>query len=181
MKMDFPFAKCMRDNGQIDSACVKQDATRFKPTLPHPYQSNLGEIQTHISHAEDGLPIVHYVIPLNDVAFQQLPLTKLAVNIATQPAPNAPTGWQTPHLVIQGDYSSIRSALANVPPQTVYYAHIPANSDALPGPFETYNEAKIVTRKAGGKVNLISKQIMTLQANFQDGLNEVSLNCVASK
>lgn len=181
MKIDFPFVDCMRDNGQIDGACVKKDSARFKPTLPQPYQHNLGDLTVKISNTDDGSPIVHYVIPLKGAAFEQLPLTALAINITTKANSNKPIGWQTPHLVIQGDYSSIKSVLNDTAPamQIVYYANIPATSDVLPGPFETYEEAKIVTRKAGGKVNLISKQAIGLEADFQEGLNEVALNCVA--
>lgn len=182
MKMDFPFAKCMRDNGQIDSACVQQDAMRFAPSLPHPYQQSLGRVSVQVSAAEDGSQIVHYVMPLQNAAFQQLPLSALAVNIATKSTATTPIGWQTPSLAIQGDYSTIKSVLANAAPapQTLYYANIPATSDALPGPFETLEEARIATKKAGGKVNDIKKQTISLQANFQDGLNEVVLSCVAN-
>lgn len=180
MKLDFPFSQCMRDNGQIDAACVQQDSKRFQPTLPSPYQHNLGAMETKIAQGEDGLPLMYYVLPLKDAAFQQLPLTALAVHIQTKVG-NAPLGWQTPHVVIQGDYSVINSMVAQhaPPPQVVYYANIPANSEALPGPFANLDEAKIATRRAGGKTSLIKKHRVALEAHFLDGVNEVALSCVS--
>ncbi len=179
MKLDFPFQKCMNVNGQIDSACVQADAARFQPTLPQPYQQNLDAMTVKIGSAEDGSPVMNYYLPLKDASFQQIPLTALAVNIAMK-SDMMPVGWQTPHLVIQGDYSTIKNALANytAKPQTVYYAHIPANRDALPGPFNSLEEAKIETRRAGGKTSLIKKYRLNLDANFLEGVNEVVLSCV---
>lgn len=179
MKLDFPFS-CMRDNGQIDKSCVQKDLSRFAPNLPQPYQQNLGVLEARLGAAEDGSAVMNYYIPLKNASFQQLPLTALAVNIATKPNATTPLGWQTPHLVIQGDYSTIQSVLAQYAPapQTVYYANIPAKSDALPGPFATLDEARIATRKAGGRTSLIKKQQVALQANFLEGVNEVALSCV---
>lgn len=179
MKLDFPFS-CMRDNGQIDAACVQKDLSRFAPTLPQPYQQNLGKLEARVGAAEDGSALMNYYIPLNNASFQQLPLTALAINIATKPTASIPLGWQTPHLVIQGDYSTIQSVLAqHAPePQTVYYANIPPKSDAIPGPFATRDEARIATRKAGGRSSMITKHQVVLQANLLEGVNEVSLSCV---
>lgn len=181
MKLDFPFSQCMRDNGQINGACVQADAKqRFQASLPAPYQQNVGAVETKLSSSEDGSNLMYYLFPLKDAVFQQLPLTALAVQINTK-AGSPSLGWQTPHLVIQGDYSTIKGILAQYAPapQTVYYAHLPANSDALPGPFATLDEAKMATRRAGGRTSLIKKHQVTLDASFLDGLNEVALSCVS--
>lgn len=185
MKFDFPFAKCQNDRGRIDASCVQQDMMRFKPTLSAPYQQNLGAVEAKLTTLEDnGGYLMNYAIALNDAVYQQVPLQAIAIRISMDAKNSSePLGWQTPYLVVQDDFSNVKNVLANQSPepQVVYYANLPANSDALPGPFDSPDEARAVSKKAGGNPAKITKHIITVEAQFNDQLNAVTLGCVSTQ
>lgn len=180
MKFDFPFERCQADDGQINRVCVEKDAVRFKPNLSAPYTNNLGELQVKLNTYENGKTDMHYILPLKKAAYQGMPLTALAVRIETD-ASNELQGWQTPYLVIQDDFSKIRSVLKQNGPsvQTVYFADIPPEKDILSGPFDTAEQARAISKKAGGNPEKITSQIMKPEVNFNDKLNAVTLSCVS--
>lgn len=178
-KFEFPFARCQNTRGTIDSVCVADDAKRLKITLPEPYQQNLGDLLVRLESA-DGWYDMHYILPLKNAVYHGLPLQAIAVNIEIgDNSRNEMRGWQTPYVVVQEDFSTIKSALAsNQPtPQPVYYANVPDGSDVLSGPFSTEVEAQQVSKRAGGNPELVSKQTMLLEANFNDRLKAVTLSC----
>lgn len=179
MKFDFPFESCQQDNGQIEASCVQKDAERFQPTLPVPYQAALGKLEVKLESGE-GWTDMHYFLPLDKAAYHGMPLTALAVRIETDSG-NELQGWQTPYLVIADDFSKIRTALSRYSPsaQPVYYADIPPEKDILSGPFGTEEQARAVSKKAGGNPDKITRQMMKPEAAFNDKLNAVTLGCVS--
>lgn len=180
-KLDFPFQTCQSSQGEIDASCVAQDAKRFQLNLPEPYQKDLGELNTHLN-VENGWHEMHYLLPLKDASYHGMPLKGLAIHVNT--GDNNSTemqGWQTPYVVVQEDFSKIKSALAeNQPkPQEVFYANVPENSQIPVEAFSTLEQAQRVSQEAGGNPNEVSKQIMTLEANFNERLQAVTLGCVS--
>ncbi|QMT30641.1 hypothetical protein [Alysiella filiformis] len=181
MKLDFPFARCQDAHGTIDKACVSEDAKRFQPALPQPYQANLNGMTVRLDSA-DGWYDMHYILPLQNATYHGMPLQALAVNIEIGDSnSNEMRGWQTPYVVVQEDFSKIKSALAQNPPasQTVYYANVPESSNAQPEPFATEIEAQQASKQLGGNPDLVSKQSMKLEANFNERLKAVTLGCVS--
>lgn len=182
MKFDFPFTQCQDVQGRINTACVQQDALRFQPRLRKPFHDNLGRLEVKLSANEEGLYNMHYIVPLQQAAYRQLPLQALAVQIAMNSSNgNEPQGWQTPYLIVQDDFSNIKAAMANQPPapQLVYYANVPAQSDVLPGPYDNREEAQAVSKKAGGNPRKVTQHLITLETHFNDNLNAVTLSCVS--
>lgn len=178
-QFDFPFARCQKPNGSIDQACVAEDAKRFKIALPEPYQQNLSDLLVRLE-STDGWYDMHYILPLKNATYHGLPLQAIAVNIEIGDTnSNEMRGWQTPYVVVQEDFSTIKAALAsNQPsPQPVYYADVPDGSNVLSGPFATEIEAQQVSKQAGGNPELVSKQTMLLEANFNERLKAVTLGC----
>lgn len=175
----FPFARCQDPHGAIEQACVVDDAKRFKIALPQPYQANLSDLLVRLESA-DGWYDMHYILPLQNATYHGLPLQAVAVNIEIgSNNSNEMRGWQTPYVVVQEDFSTIKSALAsNQPaPQPVYYANVPDESNVLSGPFATEIEAQQVSKQAGGNPELVSKQTMLLEASFNERLKAVTLGC----
>ena len=179
MKFDFPFESCVNDSGEIDKACVEKDSLRFKPTLPAPFDDTLGAVKVQLDTGE-GWSDMHYLMPLHKAAYHGMPVSMLAVRVETE-SRNELLGWQTPYLVIQDDFSKIKQALRRYSPaeQTVYYADIPPEKDVWSGPFATEEQARAVSKKAGGKPDKIISQIMRPEAAFNDKLNAVTLGCVS--
>lgn len=178
-QFEFPFARCQDPHGVIDQACVVDDAKRFKIVLPEPHQHNLSDLLVRLE-SSDGWYDMHYILPLKNATYHGLPLQAVAVNIEIgSNNSNEMRGWQTPYVVIQEDFSTIKAALANnqTTPQSVYYANVPDNSDVLSGPFATEMEAQQASKQAGGNPEWISKQTMLLEASFNDRLKAVTLAC----
>lgn len=181
MKFDFPFARCQNPDGQIDKACVVADAKRFQPALPQPYGANLNGLAVRLDSA-DGWYDMHYIVPLQEATYHGMPLQAVAVNIEIGDSnSNEVRGWQTPYVVVQEDFSKIKAALTQQPPatQTVYYSHIPETSNVVSEPFATEIEAQQASRQAGGNPELVSKQTMKLEAQFNERLKAVTLGCVS--
>lgn len=181
MKFDFPFARCQDPSGNIDKACVVEDAKRFQPALPQPYGENVNGLSVRLDSV-DGWYDMHYILPLQNATYHGMPLQALAVNIEIGDSnSNEMRGWQTPYVVVQEDFSKIKAALAQNPPvpQPVYYANIPETSNAISEPFATEVEAQQASKQAGGKPELVSKQTMKLEAQFNERLKAVTLGCVS--
>lgn len=179
MRFVFPFERCMDNEGNIDQSCVEEDAAKLTPTLPEPFNQSLGAIQVKLDKGE-GWTDMHYMIPLTKAAYHNMPLNTLAIRIETENR-NELQGWQTPYLVIQDDFSKIKQALRQYSPaeQFVFYADIPPEKDILSGPFSTEEQAQNVTKKAGGKLDKITRQIMKAEATFNDKLNAVTVGCIS--